>query len=157
MGVTLENTRSLVEDIGALQGEHPLLFKIYCLLDESLADIYHQSINQCIESYRLIYRTRHMPDNANAGSETNECLRKHRFYCSIWRCVSLLVLSTTAVQSNPRLITIIIVIITCIIIVALLPSMPTGQSLFAFNQIQRIALPPCYRPPHGCHGGNVQS
>jgi len=31
----------------------------------------------------------------------------------------------------------------------------TGQSMFAFNQIQKIALPNCYRPPAGCHSGNV--
>jgi hypothetical protein len=33
----------------------------------------------------------------------------------------------------------------------------TGQSMFAFNQIQRRALPSCYRPPPGCHAGNVCS
>jgi hypothetical protein len=33
----------------------------------------------------------------------------------------------------------------------------TGQSMFAFNHIQRIALPNCYRPPPGCHSGNVNS
>jgi len=33
----------------------------------------------------------------------------------------------------------------------------TGQSMFAFNQIQRIALPCCYRPPPGSHAGNVIS
>jgi hypothetical protein len=33
----------------------------------------------------------------------------------------------------------------------------TGQSMFAFNQIQRRALPNCYRPPAGCHAGNVTS
>lgn len=31
----------------------------------------------------------------------------------------------------------------------------TGQSMFAFNQIQRRALPNCYRPPTGTHSGNV--
>ncbi len=33
----------------------------------------------------------------------------------------------------------------------------TGQAMFAFNHIQRLALPPCYRPPTGCHSGNVNS
>ena len=33
----------------------------------------------------------------------------------------------------------------------------TGQSMFAFNQIQRRALPACYRPPQGSHAGNVTS
>ena len=33
----------------------------------------------------------------------------------------------------------------------------TGQSMFAFNQIQRRALPTCYRPPAGSHSGNVTS
>ena len=33
----------------------------------------------------------------------------------------------------------------------------TGQPMFAFNQIQRIALPNCYRPPPGAFSGNVQS
>eukprot|EP00981_Chlorochromonas_danica_P003688 scaffold681_cov173-Ochromonas_danica.AAC.51 len=33
----------------------------------------------------------------------------------------------------------------------------TGQCMFAFNQIQRRALPMCYRPPPGCHAGNVTS
>lgn len=33
----------------------------------------------------------------------------------------------------------------------------TGQSMFAFNQIQRRALPSCYRPPAGSHAGNVTS
>ncbi len=33
----------------------------------------------------------------------------------------------------------------------------TGQSLFAFNQIQRLSLPNCYRAPPGSHGGNVVS
>ncbi len=33
----------------------------------------------------------------------------------------------------------------------------TGQSMFAFNQIQRRALPNCYRPPPGSHAGNVTS
>ncbi len=33
----------------------------------------------------------------------------------------------------------------------------TGQAMFAFNQIQRIALPNCYRPPPGCHSGSVNS
>jgi hypothetical protein len=31
----------------------------------------------------------------------------------------------------------------------------TGQSMFAFNQIQRRALPPCYRPPPNTFAGNV--
>jgi hypothetical protein len=31
----------------------------------------------------------------------------------------------------------------------------TGQSMFAFNQIQRRALPACFRPPPGCHAGNI--
>lgn len=33
----------------------------------------------------------------------------------------------------------------------------TGQSMFAFNTLQRRALPVCYRPPHGCYAGNVVS
>ncbi len=33
----------------------------------------------------------------------------------------------------------------------------TGQTMFAFNQIQRRALPACFRPPPGCHAGNVTS
>ncbi len=33
----------------------------------------------------------------------------------------------------------------------------TGQCMFAFNQIQRIALPNCFRPPPGSHAGNVTS
>lgn len=33
----------------------------------------------------------------------------------------------------------------------------TGQPMFAFNQIQRIALPTCYRPPPGTFSGNVNS
>ena len=33
----------------------------------------------------------------------------------------------------------------------------TGQSMYAFNQIQRLALPVCYRPPTGSHSGNVTS
>lgn len=33
----------------------------------------------------------------------------------------------------------------------------TGQSKFAFNQLQRKALPACYRPPVGTYAGNVMS
>eukprot|EP00599_Poterioochromonas_sp_BG-1_P008165 CAMPEP_0173134596 /NCGR_PEP_ID=MMETSP1105-20130129/1387_1 /TAXON_ID=2985 /ORGANISM="Ochromonas sp., Strain BG-1" /LENGTH=1267 /DNA_ID=CAMNT_0014046427 /DNA_START=161 /DNA_END=3965 /DNA_ORIENTATION=- len=33
----------------------------------------------------------------------------------------------------------------------------TGQPMFAFNQIQRRALPSCYRPPPGSHAGNITS
>jgi len=33
----------------------------------------------------------------------------------------------------------------------------TGQSMFAFNQIQRRALPACFRPPTGCHAGNIST
>ncbi len=33
----------------------------------------------------------------------------------------------------------------------------TGQSMYAFNQIQRLSLPVCYRPPPGSHSGNVTS
>ena len=33
----------------------------------------------------------------------------------------------------------------------------TGQEMFAFNQIQKRALPACYRPPVGSHAGNVNS
>jgi hypothetical protein len=33
----------------------------------------------------------------------------------------------------------------------------TGQSMFAFNQIQRRALPACYRPPPGTFAGNVST
>jgi hypothetical protein len=33
----------------------------------------------------------------------------------------------------------------------------TGQPMFAFNQIQRRALPACYRPPPGSHAGNITS
>ena len=31
----------------------------------------------------------------------------------------------------------------------------TGQSMFAFNSIQRTMLPACYRPPHNTFSGNV--
>ena len=31
----------------------------------------------------------------------------------------------------------------------------TGQTKYAFNQIQRSFLPDCYRPPGGTFGGNV--
>jgi inositol polyphosphate-4-phosphatase len=33
----------------------------------------------------------------------------------------------------------------------------TGQSLFAFNDIQRMALPVCFRPPHSTYSGKVNS
>ena len=33
----------------------------------------------------------------------------------------------------------------------------TGQDKFAFNNIQKMALPSCYRPPTGTHAGNVKS
>lgn len=33
----------------------------------------------------------------------------------------------------------------------------TGQSMFAFNSIQRMALPSCYRPPLGTFTGKVNS
>ena len=33
----------------------------------------------------------------------------------------------------------------------------TGQDKFAFNFAQRMALPACYRPPHGTYAGNVKS
>ncbi len=33
----------------------------------------------------------------------------------------------------------------------------TGQSMFAFNSIQRIALPSCYRPPADTFTGKVHS
>lgn len=33
----------------------------------------------------------------------------------------------------------------------------TGQSMYAFNAIQRRALPFCLRPPSGSHSGNVMS
>ncbi len=33
----------------------------------------------------------------------------------------------------------------------------TGQSMYAFNSIQRLALPTCYRPPLGTFTGKVNS
>lgn len=33
----------------------------------------------------------------------------------------------------------------------------TGQSKFAFNQIQKQMLPSCYKPPPGTHAGNIAS
>lgn len=33
----------------------------------------------------------------------------------------------------------------------------TGQSMFAFNSIQRLALPLCYRPPTNTCSGSVNS
>ena len=33
----------------------------------------------------------------------------------------------------------------------------TGQSMFAFNALQRLALPTCYRPPLGTFSGSVNS
>ncbi len=33
----------------------------------------------------------------------------------------------------------------------------TGQAMFAFNTIQRLALPECYRPPFGTFSGSVNS
>ena len=33
----------------------------------------------------------------------------------------------------------------------------TGQSMYAFNSIQRLALPACYRPPIGTFTGKVNS
>lgn len=29
----------------------------------------------------------------------------------------------------------------------------TGQAMFAFSNMQRLALPACYRPPPGSHAG----
>ena len=33
----------------------------------------------------------------------------------------------------------------------------TGQSKYAFNNIQKMALPACYRPPAGTNAGNIVS
>ena len=33
----------------------------------------------------------------------------------------------------------------------------TGQSMYAFNSIQRLTLPTCYRPPMGTFTGKVNS
>jgi hypothetical protein len=33
----------------------------------------------------------------------------------------------------------------------------TGQSMYAFNDIQCRLLPKCFRPPTGCHSGKVNS
>jgi hypothetical protein len=33
----------------------------------------------------------------------------------------------------------------------------TGQCMFAFNSLQRLAIPICYRPPSNTCSGNVNS